>query len=245
MRCGVRGLLAWALVAAMASAAAAQNTIAVTEFMDAPIGEEEDGREWIELFNYGDQPISLEGWQLFDDHNQICSLPKVTIQPKDFIVVVCGGHHYRTDDERKALFEKEWLGGKADARVVGSPQRFSLDGSDEIYIRNARRQPVWGVVFRGDATPGRAVFLAEEKFNLRLYGTKGKPGVNRQGNDTITAGSVLGYESNDSTADPAAYESQVQGLDFWGPGFKSAAEGGSAKPGTGSPLKGNYTGVKK
>jgi hypothetical protein len=223
----------------------AADTIAITEFMSQPIGEEQDGREWVELYNYGNEPVNIRGWTLSDEGNDSVTLPDVNVPPGDFVVIVAGLSRGRDDDDRKGIFETEWLGGKSDPRVIGVSGRFSLsDSADQIHLRNRARQPIWGLAYRGDGTPGRATFFYDDKFGLKIYGTKANPGVNRNGNDFRY--SILGYEGNNHTEDPEAYESDVSQLEAkYGPLYQSAENGGTAKPGFGSPLKGHYSGVKK
>lgn len=239
--------LAFALLAASAGGASAQ-TLAITEFMHDPVGEEDRGREWVEIFNFGAEPIDLAGFTLADQTGDIVTLPSTQVVPGDFIIVVPSGLRHRTDAEAKELFEAEWLAGKADSRVHGVTGRFSLgNGQDQIVLNNAQRRPIWAIAYRGDGTEGRATFLHTEDFRIRLFGTANSPGVNRSGPDSVRAAEpFLGYESNDATGDTLAYESDVSQLEnLWGPLYKSVTNGGDAGPGTGSPLKGHYTGVKK
>lgn len=239
--------LALVLVFVAASTASAQ-TIAITEFMHDPISEEDRGREWVEFFNYGAEPVDVSGFTLADQSGDIVSMPKATIAPGDFLIIVATSERQRTVDDAKELFEAEWLGGKADSRVHGVLGRFNLgNGADQIVLNNPQRRPMWVVAYRGDGAEGRATFLHSEDFRIRVFGTANSPGVNRSGPDAVRSSEpFLGYESNDATGDPLAYESDVTQLEeLWGPAFKSKANGGDAEPGTGSPLKGHYSGVKK
>src|SRR5687768_8165145 len=155
--------------------------VAITEFMSRPIGEQ-DGREWIELYNFGDTPVDLKGWQFSDDANKLADIPAVTIQPKDFVIVVMGHDWRRPAEERKKIFEAEWLGGKADPRVVAIDMgRYPLDAADMIVLKNKRKVPIWILAYRADDKPGTSTYLAIDNFGIRMYGTKEKPSINRRG----------------------------------------------------------------
>ena len=218
------------------------NTIAVTEFMCDPIGEN-GGREWIELYNYAAEPVRINGWKLADENGEIADLPDVTIAGGDYLIVVCGPIQM-PGRYKKEMFEREWLGGKSDPRVVGvANSTFRLSrAADQIIVRNARRQVVWSLAYTKDGTPGRATFLTGNKFTFAQFGTKSRPGVARQGNDNgVTGGELLGYEGNDRAKDEAAYESDVAGLEAeGGVNYRSVAQGGTVDRGTASPLKGHY-----
>lgn len=229
---------------ALSAAGAAAETIAITEFMNQPIGEETDGRQWVELYNYGAAPVSISNWQMGDEQNDLITLPDTTIPPGGFVIIVTGRHHSRTDDNVKECFEKEWLGGKADPRVFGVIGRFTLGTTDQIFLRTAGRKLVWTLSYRNDGTPGRATFFTGDNFNVKFFGNKANPFVNRRGQDGRYP-NFLGYESNDASDDPHAFRSDVSGLEeLMGVLYKSKENGGQAEPGFGSPLKGHYSGVK-
>jgi len=215
--------------------------VAITEFMNRPVGEH-DGRQWIELFNFGDTPVDLKGFQFSDDSNKLCDIPAVTIQPKDFVVVVMGNDWRRPSDERKRIFELEWLGGKSDPRVVAiEGGRYALAAADTLLLKNKRKAPIWILGYRADDKPGLSTYLAIDDFRVRMYGTKASPAINRNGND----GTVLGYEGQDAKQEVAAWTSDVSKLEeYAGILYKAATTGGKNEPAVGSPLKGNYPGAK-
>ncbi len=86
---------------AMPPAAPAQGGLLITEFMaDNSKGlKDEDGdyEDWVEIFNSGDQEVSLEGYFLTDDAKQLnqWAFPAVTIGPRRFLVVYCSGKDRR------------------------------------------------------------------------------------------------------------------------------------------------------
>ncbi len=219
------------------------NTIAVTEFLNQPIGES-TARQWVELFNYGAEPVTLKSWQLLNEAKQIVDVPEMTIPSGGYAILVLGAQRMPGRD-KKALFEREWLDGQADARVFGiSNAFFVLRNSSEITLRNSKRLVVWQLAYKNDGQPGHATYLAQDQFFPAKYGTQAAPLINRAGND-LAGTNLLGYESNAATKDPLATESNVSGLEAEaGLLYKSKANGGDAEPSLGSPLKGQYT-VKK
>lgn len=242
-------LLVAVFVLASASAAQAQftpvyETVAITEFLSRPLGPQ-DGRDFIELFNFGDQPVDLKGFQLSDDSNKLCDIPEATIQPHDFVIVVLGHDWRRPGEETKKIFEAEWFGGKSDPRVIGiEGGRYQLDGIDTIVLKNRRKTPIWILGFTSDDKPGTSAYLVAENadaFKVRHYGTKEKPSINRAGPD----GNVVGYEGQDTKQESVAWTSDVSKLEAVAGYHYRTNDGGNIQPSVGSPLKGNYPGVKQ
>ncbi|MBA4017933.1 MAG: hypothetical protein C0483_12215 [Pirellula sp.] len=224
-------------VEASAQFAPQYETVAITEFMTSPIGQQ-DSREWVELYNFGKEPVNIKGFRFSDGKNDICDLPDATIKPGDFVIVVVGHDRRRFDSDRKTIFEAEWLGGKADPRVVAVDQiHFNLERADAIILQNRRRTPIWMVGWTADDRAGMSTYLAIDNFNIRSYGDADKPAVNRAGND----GTVLGYEGQQTKKEDVAWTSDVSKLEAAGGFlFKAKADGGDNAHGVGSPLKGNY-----
>ncbi|MCE9605604.1 MAG: lamin tail domain-containing protein [Planctomycetia bacterium] len=211
-------------------------TVAITEFMNTPIGES-DGRTWIELYNFGKEPVDLRGFSISDGKDDLVLIPEATIKPGDFAIIVIGHDFNRFGDERKKLFEAEWLGGKADPRVIGVDNRLYLDRADGIILMNRRKVPIWLLGYRADGGGGYSTYLAMSNFDVRNYGTVAKPSINRHGLD----GTVIGYEGQDDTNEAGAYKSDVSALEkLSGFLYKSKETGGNNEPSVGSPLKGNY-----
>jgi hypothetical protein len=241
---GLVALFSLCLAAASAQAqfTTTYESVAVTEFMVRPNGNPH-GRQWVELHNFGDKPVELENFHLNDEANKTCDFPKITIQPHDFVICVLGHDHYDYADreERKKIFEAEWLGGKEDARVFALKSSYTLAGADTLILQNRRRTPIWIMGWQGDDKPGFSTYLAIDDFRIRHYGNKQKPSINRTGND----GTVAGYEGEHFKQEDLAWKSDVSKLEaIGGPSFKSAENGGNNHPAIGSPLKGNYPGAK-
>ena len=199
--------VASALVMLGVGAAASANTVAVTEFLNNAAGED-TGREFIELYNYGTSAVDLTNWWIHDEDTDSYTISGVTIEAGDFVILVAGDATL-SGAEKKALFETEWLGGVADARVVGIDQAWALgNSSDEIYLVAEDSTVVWSLAYGNDESNGRATFLASDDWSVTSYGDKANPGIVRPGFDNGSA-DFLGYESNDSplVIDPNAYES--------------------------------------
>ena len=84
----------WVLLALVFSA---QGEIVISEFLaDNSSGiKDEDGdrNDWIELYNNGDEAVSLEGWWLTDKASSLTQwrFPAITIQPNQFLLVWASG----------------------------------------------------------------------------------------------------------------------------------------------------------
>ncbi|MCI0583335.1 MAG: lamin tail domain-containing protein, partial [Chloroflexi bacterium] len=186
-----------ALVLAAAIPARA-DTIAITEFLYNAQGADDD-REFVEFFNYGTDPIDMTGWT-FEDANGpglAFAFPAVSVPPSGFLIVT----------RNKTVFQNDWLGGQADARVLGG-QPFNLNNTaaEELVVKNPSSIIVWNLGHpTPDATVGRAVALGEPEFSVTDRGTDAAPGISFSGNDPATG--TLGFQRNDFTADPNQYTS--------------------------------------
>lgn len=86
-------LIACCLIGILCSCTATPigNTLCITELQSA-------GADWVELYNYGDEPVALQGWYLSDDPNSLgkSPLPAVTLSPKERLVVSANTHETDT-----------------------------------------------------------------------------------------------------------------------------------------------------
>ena len=213
----VKNFFAAAFVASGVAAFAGADTIAVTEFINNAIGED-DGREWVELYNYGNDDINLLDWVARDRDIDSFTFGDVTIAAGDFIILV-GGSSSLTGAEKKTRFETEWLGGVADDRVIGIDGSWAIgNAEDEIVIVNPDGVEVWVAAYGNDESDGQTTFLTVDDYTVNVFGDKGDPGIVREGFDNGTS-DFLGYESQDSlnATDPNAYSS-LNG-DFGSPFF--------------------------
>lgn len=87
----------------------AEATVRINEFMSsngASIADEDGDREdWIELFNYGTEPVNMAGWGLTDDREDPFQwvFPDALIKPGQFLLV------YASGKDRRAYAEGEFL----------------------------------------------------------------------------------------------------------------------------------------
>ena len=58
------------------------NTLCISELKTT-------GGDWVELYNYGTEAVSLQGWYLSDDPDSPgkCALPNVILQPQDYLTI--------------------------------------------------------------------------------------------------------------------------------------------------------------
>lgn len=186
-------LAACAIALFMAGSAGAQNTIAITEYMNDTNGEAAAG-EWVELYNYGSASVTITGWKLKDDDSSGVSLPAATVASHDFLILA----------RDKAAFEQAWLKGVANTKVVQWPSGFALADTtdDELVLNTGSGTLVWRVAYGNNSNTGCATYLAVDNFTVNNYGTKTSV-INRNGTDPQTG--TLGYEGNEFTPDPYAY----------------------------------------
>ncbi|MEO0725076.1 MAG: CotH kinase family protein [Bacteroidota bacterium] len=73
----------------------AQAQVVINEFMSSNSNTlfDEDGEssDWLELFNTGDEPVSLAGYYLSDDADELQKwpFPAITLSPKSYLLVFC------------------------------------------------------------------------------------------------------------------------------------------------------------
>jgi hypothetical protein len=90
-------LLSFLLIFLLTNKLPGQNTVSINELMASnhSIIADEDGEyaDWIELYNYGENPVRLKGWGLSDNHEKPFKwvFPDVTIQPGMYLLVWASG----------------------------------------------------------------------------------------------------------------------------------------------------------
>ena len=239
---GYLGALAAGLVLLCAGSVFA-NTIAVTEFLNNAEGED-SGREWIELFNYGLDPVDLTGWTLTDQGTDSVALPSVVV-PSGGYIVLANGASDMTAAQAKAVFEREWFGGVANSNVFGVTGMALGNSGDEFLVNNADPTTVWKLAYTDDEND-HSTWLTPDDFSRTVWGDTAGPYIDRTGDD-LGIVDLLGYERNLDTTDPLAWESDYEaikdagfltsiGLDAT---FYDNVDNGS----WGSPLTGHYTPV--
>jgi hypothetical protein len=201
------------------------STVAITEFIVDPHGTDTDAPEWIELFNYGKEPVDIGGWTIKDNSSAAFTFPTgFTIAAGDYAISAINRQN----------FINRWLAGIDDSRVVSPGQTFQLNNSapgDGLYLRDDTGNLIWSVGYNISAAEPvsqyRATFLAINDFSENNYGVPPQDGsalINRNG---IDGTGTLGYEDNIHTADPFM--------------VSSPAGGGGIE--WGSPLRGHYSAI--
>lgn len=231
----------WTLVAGVVAGMIetdARAQVAITEFLNNPDGADQ-GREWLELFNYGPVDLCLAGWTVSDEGTDLFTLPEATIAAGGYVVLVSGGvPGFGGVDAAtaKAIFQAEWLGGRESPAVIGMQALVLANGADEIVLRDSGGALIWSLAWSDDETSPFATFLTETtRYVVRVFGSSEQPGVVRNGDDNGLAG-FPGYEQNDVTADPFARMSRIELLvALFGKDFANVLV-----PSVASPLAGGY-----
>lgn len=168
-------------------------SVAITEFMNNPDGED-DGREWVELYNFTGSPVDLTGYTLADEDSDSYTFGSVSIGANDFIILVNSNGLTATSPDlaAKAIFEAEWLGGVADARVIGASFGALSNSSDELILTDASASMSWSLAYGNDEDEDSTALLQPD-FMTTVFGDKAAPGIVRVGDDNATVG-FLGYE---------------------------------------------------
>ena len=251
MRTTIRQATVFAL-ALLFGASAASADIAITEFLNNAEGED-SGREWVELYNYGTSAVTLSGWTLAEEDSDSIAVPTMTIASGDYALLANGGSDLNAA-QAKAVFEAEWLGGIADARVFGVTS-MALGNSDDELILSDGVGTVWNLAYGNDENDNATYLTGDgDGWSQTDWGTKAGVQVVRQGDDLGVLG-LLGFERNNSPVggpldpgdDPYAYESDYLAIKDAGfltsiglaTDFYDNVDNGS----WGSPLAGAYVAV--
>jgi len=130
-------------------------TIAVTELMANPLGYDGDGGiEWVELYNYGPDPVDLAGWILADlDSGEL-----VPILDGNNTLVPSGGFRVLAADGGDYF---GYLWDIDPAVVLGNYDltQFFDDGADSFAVRDDQNETVWEVWYGDDGTEGVATYF--------------------------------------------------------------------------------------
>ena len=148
----------------------------------------------MELFNYGAEPVNLNGWTISDEgiDTDVISDTDLILSPGDYLVIA----------KNKAALEGAFFGGVANDAIVEVPGLTLGNSADEIAISDAESNAVWSLAYPNGDSAGRAVFLSEDSFTTTMWGSTATPGIDQTGIDP--ASGTLGYQNNDATEDPNA-----------------------------------------
>lgn len=171
--------------------------LAITEYIANPFGLDSD-KEWIELYNYSDNPVNLKGWEIKGGSSYI-----IDITNTDFFVQP-GGYVILASD--KATFESEWLSGVTNSNVidydysnffiVNTTGNFRLGYDDDFGFLE-----MWYIKFNDDEIEGRTTFAKE---NSTIYRDHMLWKIDRFGLDSVQSPTssytyVTGYENTGHT----------------------------------------------
>ena len=160
-----------------------QAQVAVTEIMANPDSLFDAKGEYIELYNYSEQPVELEGWVVADEDSNSAMLPKITLAAGDFLLLA----------RSKQALEQEWFTGKSRDEVIEVGFGTLANSTDEVLLKDADGKTVWHLAYGDDASSGVATYLTSTDFEVRRFGSKSLPGILRSGDDNGKT-EFLGYE---------------------------------------------------
>lgn len=170
--------------------------VAITEWLANPSGLDSE-EEWVEIYNYGSTVVNLRDWRLKDEdtNNSLISSTDLFLAAGASMILA----------KNKAKFEEHWLKSCPNDQVVQVGMTLA-NGVDEIILEDNVGTIVWSVAYQNDESVGRATHYTEVTYGTTVFGSKASPGVNRAGNDVTGS---LGYERNNTTADPNAYANDI------------------------------------
>ena len=182
------------LVAIALSVADARAQVAISEFLNNPDGADQ-GREWLELYNFGPNDLCLAGWTVEDEDTDSFTLPEVSIDSGGYLILVSGGVPGLGGVDAataKAIFQTEWLGGRQSPLVIGMQDMALGNEGDEIVLRDPARSIIWSLAWSDDETPPFATFLTEtNQYTVRVFGSHKQPGIQEIKDRTIVAEHVF------------------------------------------------------
>ena len=222
----IKSLLVFLFIITLAQVSMGQ--IAITEFVNDPIGDDTDsGREYVEFFNYSGADVDIMNWVLKDeDSDSLLITTTSTIIPSGGFLLYASG---------KSVIETEWFGGVSDDRIIeyGGPNSDNMqlsNSGDELVLLDSAGDTVWALAYTNDDLWDTTGGTSDDGFNTYLsyytdftthpsrWGTKLEPGIVRNGfdagisrldttatgADTTIVDSVLGYEGGAFTVDDFA-----------------------------------------
>lgn len=188
----------YALILTLTITLSSYSQLAITEFIANPKNSDTD-REWLELFNYSDNPVNLRGWKVKGKGGTY----EIDITTSDFFVQP-GGYIILASD--KTTFEAEWLGGNSNPSVIdydyvnfiitNTSNDFALGYDDDFGFLET-----WYVRYSDDETEGYSTFIEESN---NVYVNHLQIRIKRSGQDTIltpqaTFTYMTGYENTGHT----------------------------------------------
>jgi len=168
--------------------------VAITEFFANPRTLEDDEGEFVELFNYGTNPVNLNGWTISDEglDSDLIAESDLILAPGSYLVIA----------RNKAALEAAFFGGLPSLSIVEVSGLTLGNSADEIVISDAEANVIWSVAYPNGEGNGNAAFLSEDNFSTTTWGSTSEPGISFT--DIDPASGTLGYQNNITTTDPNA-----------------------------------------
>lgn len=164
--------------AAFFSAQPERMAVRINEVMPENFGgitdEHGDCEDWIELYNPGDEAVSLKGWGLSDkpDKPMLWTFPDVIIEPHAYLVVFASGKNLTVSDPLHTSFK---LDNKGETVVLTNPQGVVVDSVhferipvDASFGLNADETRMVAFQFGSPNSANRSDVLALSPFEWRV-----------------------------------------------------------------------------
>ena len=129
--------------------------LVISEFMaqnSATIADEDgDYSDWIEVYNQGDQELSLSGWHLTDDADELdkWSFPEESLPAGNFLFSARFGKDRTSGDELHTNFkissDGEFLALTQDAPIPGDPQHIEIVSQFEVAFPSRASDVSYGI----------------------------------------------------------------------------------------------------
>jgi hypothetical protein len=199
--------------------------LAITEFIANPNNMDTD-KEWIELYNYSDNPVNLRDWKVKAKGGTY----EIDITPTDYFVAP---GDYVILASSKTIFETEWLNGNQNAKVIDYDYSsfFIINTPSDLvlgYDDGFGFLETWYIKYSNDALEGYSTFIEE---NNSVYTEHLQIRIKRNAQDTIltpqaTFSYFTGYENNGHNAATTSTNGDI-GTPLTGGYMQEAALAGS------------------
>ncbi|MBN1349703.1 lamin tail domain-containing protein [candidate division KSB1 bacterium] len=156
-----RVLILFSLLSIWAATGSARNALTISEVMFDPAGSEYYD-EFIEIYNYGENEVALEGWQLSDGtgiDQLVCGQESVLL-PGEFAIILDAGYA-ENSTSYNALIPPNVLRLTISDNAFGSGG-LSNSAAETIYLIDAAGDTVSQYTYSLDNTPGHS----DEKIDL-------------------------------------------------------------------------------
>ncbi|MCS7093843.1 MAG: lamin tail domain-containing protein, partial [Candidatus Aenigmarchaeota archaeon] len=180
-----------------------QPKIRINEIMYNPKGNDA-GREWIEIFNYGDCSVNLTNWYFYNknsNHRIYLKMGSYVLRPGEYAIISNNATRFLEEYKNfgKALFQSSFS---------------LLNTNDTIEIRNSSKNTIHKIFYSkdfGGYDNNRSLELDEETLTLReSYVEGGTPG---SPNSKLNESDRVDYnQSDESSSSSFASDSKKEGF---------------------------------